>query len=321
VHRYSSAPIEHHLSALSCANSTITIQVAIDSLEHECTQRALRSTERGSARSGKARETKAPESRIVGYPRPDHCYSRPYVSIRQRLFRERNEHRVQSLEDEVASQTSTIALLNRLNHALDDNVKRLTAELEQAQYTIRVLKIPTQAEPQLGRKGSTIVTENVTLALASIFSPTEHTYPCLSPWTLSLGTAASILNVIQPALHEARLLLDDLKGIERTASTLDQAEKGLMSVSSAMMAFQTIQNEIWDLLGSRLVERSRLTIVSCTQACSYVRGSLKSRPQDKLDWQVRHMVDTANQAQFAVLSEQLTSYKLNLESVTVIARL
>jgi hypothetical protein len=88
------------------------------------------------------------------------------------------------------------------------------------------------------------------------------------------SVAASIVSVTVPALHGARLLLDELRNINDVPQTIGSQEDDLASVETALQSLQGIQDTEWDVLGPDVVNQSKAAIKNCEHACSSFQANL-----------------------------------------------
>ena len=140
-----------------------------------------------------------------------------------------------------------------------------------------------------------------------------------------LSITASVVGIIVPALHGARLLLEDLQQLKDAPKIVKRLVEDVHSVDTALKLLQSVEDREWDLLGSGIAEQSKTTISSCTQACDLFRTDLQrwTRHSDdsKLAWQDRVKVGFFKQGQIKAISEQLSNCKLTINSVVNIATL
>ena len=90
-----------------------------------------------------------------------------------------------------------------------------------------------------------------------------------------LGIAASIVGVTVPALHGARLLLDDLQNINDAPETVERLKDDVRFVDLALTSLQTVKDQEWESLGGAVAEESKTTISTCTSACDKFRSDLQ----------------------------------------------
>lgn len=138
-----------------------------------------------------------------------------------------------------------------------------------------------------------------------------------------LSITASIMSITVPALHCVRLLLEDLQQLKEAPKTVKRLLEDVQSVDTSLKLLQGVEKREWDLLGPRVLEESKTTISSCTQACSLFRINLQrwTRHSEggELAWQDRTSVGFFKQGQIKAMSEQLRNCKLSINSVVSIA--
>jgi hypothetical protein len=140
-----------------------------------------------------------------------------------------------------------------------------------------------------------------------------------------LSVAASIVGVTVPALHCARLLLDDLQGIIDAPKSVESLKEDLRSVDTTLKSLQAINDPEWKSLGGTVAEESKVAVSTCTRSCEMFRADLqrwtRHSEEGKLSWQDRANVGFFKQRRMKSMSEQLQSCKLSINSVVSIATL
>lgn len=140
-----------------------------------------------------------------------------------------------------------------------------------------------------------------------------------------LSICASVVSITVPALHGVRLLIEDLQQLKEAPKTVKRLSEDVQSVETSLKLLQGIEEREWDLLGASVLDESKTTISSCTQACSLFRTDLQrwTRHSEggKLAWQDRTSVGFLKQGQIKAMSEQLRNCKLSINSVVSIATL
>jgi hypothetical protein len=140
-----------------------------------------------------------------------------------------------------------------------------------------------------------------------------------------LSVAASIVGITAPALHGTRLLLDDLEKLKEAPKTVRRLAEDVKSVDLALKLLRQVEDREWESLGTGVVEQSKSTITTCTQACNLFQTDLqqwtKHSDDGKLAWQDRAKVGFFKQGQVKAMSEQLQNCKLSINTVVSIATL
>lgn len=143
--------------------------------------------------------------------------------------------------------------------------------------------------------------------------------------TEPLSIAASVVGITMPALHGVRLLLEDLQQLKEAPKTVKRLLEDVRSVETSLALLQGVEEREWNLLGASVVQESKTTISTCTQACNLFRTDLQrwTRHSEggKLAWQDRTSVGFFKQGQIKAMSEQLQSCKLSINAVVSIATL
>jgi hypothetical protein len=141
------------------------------------------------------------------------------------------------------------------------------------------------------------------------------------PFTITAG----VVGIVVPALHGARLLIDDLKKITDAPRVVTSLETDLTSVSSSLESLKAINEPQWQVLGSRIVDQSKAAVKTCTTACDAMRGDLQRwtrRSRDgKLSWRDKANIGFFKERRVKAMSEQLQSCKQTLSSVVGVATL
>ena len=139
-----------------------------------------------------------------------------------------------------------------------------------------------------------------------------------------LSISASVVGVTVPALHAARLLLDDLRNIRDAPKAVKRLEDDVQSVELALTTLQAVEEREWEVLGTNVTEQSKKTISSCTEACNLFKDKLQrwtKHSDGKLAWQDRANVGFFKQAQLKAMAEQLQNCQLSINSIVGIATL
>jgi hypothetical protein len=143
--------------------------------------------------------------------------------------------------------------------------------------------------------------------------------------TEPLSITASVVGITVPALHGVRLLIEDLQQLKEAPKTVKRLLEDVQSVEGSLNLLQGVEEREWDILGASVLEESKTTISSCTQACDFFRTNLQrwTRHSEggKLAWQDRTSVGFFKQGQIKAMSEQLQNCKLSIHSVVNIATL
>jgi len=124
-----------------------------------------------------------------------------------------------------------------------------------------------------------------------------------------LGVAASVVGIGVPALHAARLLLNDIQQIKGAPKAINALKNELRSLEMALQSLQAVEQPGWDTLGGVVAEQAKVTINTCEGACSLFRADLKHwtkhSEEGTLSWQDRVNVGFFKQYRIQALSDQL----------------
>jgi hypothetical protein len=94
---------------------------------------------------------------------------------------------------------------------------------------------------------------------------------CQYEMTDPLSIAASLVGITVPALHGVRLLSEDLQQLKEAPKTVKRLSEDVQSVETSLKLLQGVGEREWDLLGASVLDKSKATISSCTQACNLFR--------------------------------------------------
>jgi hypothetical protein len=137
--------------------------------------------------------------------------------------------------------------------------------------------------------------------------------------------SASVVDITVPALHGVRLLSEDLQQLEEAPKIVKCLSEDVQSVETSLKLLQGVGEREWDLLGANVLDKSKTTISSCTQACNLFRTDLQrwTRHSEggKLAWQDQTSVGFFKQRQSKAISKQLQNCKLSINLVASIATL
>lgn len=140
-----------------------------------------------------------------------------------------------------------------------------------------------------------------------------------------LAAAAGIVGLVVPAMHGARLLLDDLEKITDAPKVVKGLGEDLTAVSASLESLKAIEEPQWNMLGGKVVKQSKATIAACATSCDTMRGDLQRwtrRSRDgKLSWRDRANIGFFKERRVNALSQQLQSCKLTMSSVIGVATL
>ena len=140
-----------------------------------------------------------------------------------------------------------------------------------------------------------------------------------------LSIAAGVVGVTVPALHGARLLLDDLWKIADAPKAVESLKADLTSIDTALQSLQTIKDHQWELLGKPIADQSKTAISNCKTACASFHSDLRRwtrhSTEGKLSWQDRTKIGFFKERQMKAISEELQICKLSFSLVVGIATL
>ncbi|KAL9631155.1 MAG: hypothetical protein Q9164_006038 [Protoblastenia rupestris] len=140
-----------------------------------------------------------------------------------------------------------------------------------------------------------------------------------------LSITASAVGIIVPALHGARLLLEDLQQLKDAPKTVKRLIDDVYSVHATLELLQGVEDGDWKSLGQSVADQSKATISSCTQACNLFRADLQKwtrhSEDGKLTWVDRANVGFFKKDQAKAMSDQLQSCKLAINLIVGVATL
>jgi hypothetical protein len=102
-----------------------------------------------------------------------------------------------------------------------------------------------------------------------------------------------------PALHGARLLLNDLQQIKDAPKEVLGIREDVASIESALVSFQAVDKDEWKLLGGNLNEQTAALIEVIKIACIGFKTNLdqwtRHSSDGKLAWRDRASIGFFNQ--------------------------
>ncbi|GAD95439.1 hypothetical protein BC1G_13219 [Paecilomyces variotii No. 5] len=140
-----------------------------------------------------------------------------------------------------------------------------------------------------------------------------------------LSVSTGIIGVVIPALHGARLLLEDLRNIKDAPRTVRELEDIITSIEVALTSLQGVTNEDWDALGKTVADQVKAATHACTETCYVIREDLqrwtRHSSSGKLSVWDRANIGVFRQSRIKSMLEQLQSCKITIISVVSIATL
>lgn len=140
-----------------------------------------------------------------------------------------------------------------------------------------------------------------------------------------LSIAAGVVGIVVSALHGTRLLLDDLEKLSDAPETVENLKGEVRLVEATIQSFLTITEAQWQVLGTRIVEQSKTTLIACKESCEKFKADLlrwtRHSSDGKLSWKDRARVGFFKQSRIEAMSEQLHRYQGSLNLVAGTATL
>ena len=140
-----------------------------------------------------------------------------------------------------------------------------------------------------------------------------------------VSAASAVVGLVVPALHGAKLLLDDLQKIIDAPKAVAALKGDIASVLSNLELLQAITEPQWAALGSQTANQVKATISACSKACDTLHSQLKEwikhSRDGKLSWRDRFKVGFLKEERLKDTVEQLQSTKLTLNSIVGTATL
>lgn len=141
----------------------------------------------------------------------------------------------------------------------------------------------------------------------------------------ALSVAAGIVSLAVPALHGARVLLNDLEKIINAPDTVKRLKEEANSIIKDLSLLNDITESVWASLGANVADQSKATIQSCEEACDTIRTDIlrwtKRSAGGKLSWLDRVKVGFFRDHQLQAYFDRLQTHKLSLQSTVGIATL
>ncbi|KAH7386066.1 hypothetical protein BKA66DRAFT_440710 [Pyrenochaeta sp. MPI-SDFR-AT-0127] len=139
------------------------------------------------------------------------------------------------------------------------------------------------------------------------------------------SVAASVVSVTVPALHGARLLLNDLISIIDAPRTIRSLEEDISSTLQVRDAFENVAKREWQILGQTVADQAETSIRQCDEACGAFRTDIQKwtrhSKDNTLSFRDKTMVGFFKDRQITAMSAQLQSCKISLTSAIGIATL
>jgi hypothetical protein len=140
-----------------------------------------------------------------------------------------------------------------------------------------------------------------------------------------VSAAASIVGLVVPAAHAARILLDNINSILGAPETIILIRQDLESLKKVLADLDTVPPVDLDLLGPEVVIKIKSALNLCNQACVKFSADLRrwTRHLDdgKLSWLEKVKVGFFKQKRINALSAQLQNWKLIIGQVVNMATL
>lgn len=139
------------------------------------------------------------------------------------------------------------------------------------------------------------------------------------------SVAASAVSVTVPALHGARLLLDDIRNIIDAPRTVRNLEEDISATLGIRDAFERVGEREWQLLGQIVADQATTSIQLCDKACEEFRTDLqkwtKHSKGNILSLRDKTTVGFFKDRQIRAMAAQLQSCKMTLNSAISLATL
>jgi hypothetical protein len=139
------------------------------------------------------------------------------------------------------------------------------------------------------------------------------------------SVAAGVVSITVPALHGARLLLNDLSNIADAPRTIRYLRDDIASTLQVRDAFEQIKSDDWQHLGDVVIGQAKTTIQFCDEACTSFRQDIqrwtRHSKNDVLGLRDRTTVGFFKERQVKAMSGQLQSCKISLNAAISLATL
>jgi hypothetical protein len=140
-----------------------------------------------------------------------------------------------------------------------------------------------------------------------------------------IGVAASIVGITVPALHGARLLLNDIQQIKGAPKAIVILKNELRSLKMAYDSLKAVEQSDWDSLGDNVADQAKVVVTTCEEACNLFRADLqhwtKHSGDGTLSWQDKLNVGFFKQQRIKALSDQLRNCFSMMNLVVSVATL
>lgn len=132
-----------------------------------------------------------------------------------------------------------------------------------------------------------------------------------------LSITTGVVGIVVPALHAARLLIDDLHNISEAPATVETLCQDVGFLEATLASLETVTPPQWAALGPSVVEQSKNAITSCTKSCTEFRTDLqrwtRHSVKGDISWRDRTSLGLFRQNQIKAMSEQLQKYRTTLD--------
>jgi hypothetical protein len=139
------------------------------------------------------------------------------------------------------------------------------------------------------------------------------------------SAAASIVGLVVPAAHAARILLNDINSVLGAPEAITSIRRDLESLKKALTALEAVPSADLDLLGPEVVIEIKSALDLCNKACDRFRTDLRRwtthLDDSKLSWLEKVKIGFFKQKRINALSAQLQNWKITIDQVVNIATL
>jgi hypothetical protein len=140
-----------------------------------------------------------------------------------------------------------------------------------------------------------------------------------------LSVGAGIVGIIVPALHGARLLLDDIEQIRGASKAIIGLKNELGFLKMALQSLQAVKQPDWDSLGGEMADQAKVAITACSDACTSFRDDLQHLTRHSgngtLSWRDSVNVGFFKKHRIEALSVQLGNCYRTMNLVVSVATL
>jgi Fungal N-terminal domain of STAND proteins len=126
-----------------------------------------------------------------------------------------------------------------------------------------------------------------------------------------LSVSSAVVGLVVPALHGARLLLEDIHQIRGAPKAIVNLKEELRLFELALQSLQAVEQSEWESLGGTIADQAKLALATCSDTCKLFRDDLRSwtkhSDEETLSWRDRVNVGFFKKHRVHALADQLSN--------------